>query len=40
MWNLPETGIEPTSSALAGGFLTIEPPEVCYLKKLCLGERW
>ena len=26
MWNLPEPGIEPLSSALAGGFLTTGPP--------------
>ena len=25
MWSLPETGIKPTSPALAGGFFTIEP---------------
>ena len=27
MWNLPGAGIEPVSSALAGGFLTTGPPE-------------
>ena len=26
MWSLPEPGIEPLSSALAGGFLTTGPP--------------
>ena len=26
MWNLPEPGIEPTSPALADGFLTTGPP--------------
>ena len=26
MWNLPEAGIEPMSSALAGGVLTTGPP--------------
>ena len=26
MWNLPRPGIEPTSSALAGGFLPTVPP--------------
>ena len=26
MWNLPEPGIEPESPALAGRFLTTEPP--------------
>ena len=26
MWDLPGPGLEPTSSALAGGFLTIAPP--------------
>ena len=25
--DLPDTGIEPASSALAGGFFTAEPPE-------------
>ena len=25
-WGLPDPGIEPTSAALAGGFLTAEPP--------------
>ena len=27
MWDLPRPGIELVSPALAGGFLTIEPPE-------------
>ena len=26
MWDLPGPGIEPVSSALAGGFFTTEPP--------------
>ena len=26
MWDLPETGIEPVSPALGGGFFTTEPP--------------
>ena len=26
MWDLPQPGIEPVSPALAGGFLTTEPP--------------
>jgi len=26
MWNLPRSGIKPVSSALAGGFFTIELP--------------
>ena len=26
MWNLPRPGIEPTPSALAGGFLSTAPP--------------
>jgi len=26
MWNLPKSGIKPTFPALAGGFLSIEPP--------------
>ena len=26
MWDLPGPGIEPVSPALAGGFLTTEPP--------------
>ena len=26
MWNLPEPGLKPVSSALAGGFLTTAPP--------------
>ena len=26
MWDLPRIGIEPVSPALAGGFLTTEPP--------------
>ena len=26
MWNLPRPGLEPTSPALAGGFLTTVPP--------------
>ena len=27
IWDLPGLGIEPVSLALAGGFLTIAPPE-------------
>ena len=27
MWDLPGSGIEPVSPALAAGFFTIEPPE-------------
>ena len=27
MWNAPRAGLEPTSPALAGGFLTTGPPE-------------
>ena len=27
MWDLPGSGIEPVSSALAGRFFTAEPPE-------------
>ena len=27
MWDIPGPGIEPTSLALAGGFLTTVPPE-------------
>ena len=30
MWNLPESGIEPVSPALAGGFLATGPPEKSY----------
>ena len=26
MWDLPGSGMEPTSPALAGGFFTTEPP--------------
>ena len=26
MWDLPESGIDPVSPALAGGFFTTEPP--------------
>ena len=26
MWDLPGSGIEPASPALAGGFFTTEPP--------------
>ena len=26
MWDLPRPGMEPVSSALAGGFFTTEPP--------------
>ena len=26
VWDLPGTGLEPVSPALAGGFLTTEPP--------------
>ena len=26
MWDLPRTGLEPVSPALAGGFLTTAPP--------------
>ena len=27
MWDLPQPGIKPVSSALAGGFFTSEPPK-------------
>ena len=27
MWNLPRSGMEPLSPALAGGFLSTVPPE-------------
>ena len=29
MWDLPGPGLEPVSSALAGGFLTTAPPGKC-----------
>ena len=35
VWDLPESGIEPMSPVLAGGFFTTEPPEKpsrCLLK--------
>ena len=31
MWDLPRSGVEPMSSALAGGFFTTELPENPYL---------
>ena len=31
MWDLPGSGLEPMSSALAGGFLTTVPPEKPYM---------
>ena len=31
MWDLPGPGIEPVSSALAGGFLTTAPPGKSYM---------
>ena len=31
MWDLPRPGIKPISPALAGGFLTIEPPRKSYI---------
>ena len=31
MWDLPGSGIEPLSLALAGGFFTTEPPGKAYL---------
>ena len=37
MWDLPESGIEPVSPALADGFFTPEPPgKPCY--RVSLGE--
>ena len=39
MWTLSEPGIEPVSPALAGGFLTTEPPEkstLCLLFEIIL----
>ena len=36
MWDLPGTGLEPTSPALAGGFLTTVPPG----KSLCTFFNW
>ena len=32
MWDLPRPGLEPVSPALAGGFLTTEPPGKPYLR--------
>ena len=43
MWNLPGPGIEPMSPALAGGFLTTEPPGKppdLSFKKTILAVRW
>ena len=37
MWDLPGAGLEPVSSALAGGFLTTVPPGKSYK---CLSELW
>ena len=37
MWDLPGPGLEPVSPALAGGFLTTEPPGKpfsCFLKQV------
>ena len=31
MWDLPGSGIEPMSPALAGGFFTTEPPGKPYI---------
>ena len=31
MWNFPRPGIEPKSPALAGGFLSSDPPGKTYL---------
>ena len=42
MWNLPGPGIEPTSAALAGEFLTSGPPEKSWetsLKELTMRRR-
>ena len=43
MWNFPRPGIEPMSSALAEGFLTIGPtgksPPSVFINKLFLGHR-
>ena len=36
MWDLPRSGLEPVSPALAGGFLTTAPPgksQECLFKK-------
>ena len=38
MWDLPGPGLEPVSPALAGGFLTTEPPRTpvgCVLMREC-----
>ena len=44
MWNLPGAGIEPVSPALAGGFLTTEPPgkvpPLWSCVTLATGETW
>ena len=39
MWDLPGPGLEPMSPVLAGGFLTIEPPEKPLAKFLILKEK-
>ena len=36
MWDLPRPGIEPESLALAGGFLTPEPPGKSWQPSLSL----
>ena len=35
MWDLPGSGIEPVSAALAGGFFTTEPPRKARFRNLC-----
>ena len=39
MWDLPRPGLEPTSPALAHGFLTTAPPGKPRKAELCLDER-
>ena len=43
MWDLPGPGLEPVSPALAGGFLTTEPPgkpQRLLFSSLIIGERF
>ena len=39
MWDLPGSGIEPVSPALAGGFFTTEPPGKPIVRQLKLKKK-
>ena len=40
MWDLPNSGTEPMSPALTGGFFTTEPPGLCFFQVYSIVTRY